>query len=456
MVNLGKVFWCKNFYQLNYIDVISIFMRNLEISLGYEHDEYAWVDNSYPPTMKINLDSLNKDADEYKEEDKIEQYNTLNSRECILFLILHETMHIYLKHFNRVPNNCNYLLWNYATDCEINEILFKYVKDISMKKIRYSNKMITALEKEFITRDYLMDIFKIQIKSNDVAEDIYDKLVEAINKLKKDKPDLPDRLIKLINDDKMVSNAPIVSKNDDISDNQTNKELEKTNDMIDLLRNESEMEASTYNNYRETNTNSILKEINTFLNKDSQFLNIIKKSLKQYDYGLSKNDTQLSWVGYNILFMHVAYMPIKFSKVKKLNRLYLVIDESGSMGDTLLQKLIGIIYGTIKNNIKLKNMTIIHHDTDIEVTENAKDYKYNRHKTGGTSHKKVFEYLQDVIKPNDMVIFVSDLMSDIEEHWHIIESIRYKFSMIWLIEEKNHDISTKKFLEKKKQTIIFR
>jgi len=456
MIKLDKVFWCRNFYQLNHIDVISIFTRNLEIIRGFAFDAYARVGSSYPPTMEINLDSLNVDADEYKEENIISKYNTLNSREFILFLILHETMHIYLKHFSRAPNKYSKKLWNYATDCGINEILFKYLDGFSLKKIRYNDKIISEIKDIAITRRYLMTKFGVKISKKDVAENIYDKLMEAVKKHKDDEQDWLKKLNQLIGKEKNVSDTPSILDDDGLPNEQASNDLEKMNDMIDLLRDESELEASADDSAVGDTTNSILQEINAFLNKDKQFLNTIKKMLKQYDYGLSKNDTQLSWASYNKMFMHTAYMPVRFSKEKKINQLYLVIDESGSMGNTLLQKLIGIIYGTIKNNVKLKSMSIIHHDVDINVTNDIKGYEYKRCKSGGTSHKEAFKYLQDTVKPNDMVIFVTDLMSDIEEHWHIMQSIKYKFNKVWLIDKEYYSKPTKQFLDRMNQTVIFR
>jgi predicted metal-dependent peptidase len=108
-------------------------------------------------------------------------------------------------------------------------------------------------------------------------------------------------------------------------------------------------------------------------------------------------------------------------------------DESGSMSDAECAKAAGII-ADAKNYYK--KIIVLKHDTKIssinefeELDENARKMLLTRDSCGGTSHKEIFEWINEYDKKHidenriSCCIFITDMYSDIENYQHIIKHL---------------------------------
>ena len=108
---------------------------------------------------------------------------------------------------------------------------------------------------------------------------------------------------------------------------------------------------------------------------------------------------------------------------EKLGTVLFAIDESGSMGDDDVRDAIGIV---IQAKDYYKSLFVIKHDYNIgwkKLYETVDDVNIDelleRKHCGGTSHKEVFEFINDFVRrdSDNMVsayIGITDMDSDIE------------------------------------------
>ena len=150
----------------------------------------------------------------------------------------------------------------------------------------------------------------------------------------------------------------------------------------------------------------------------------LKKSLKNL-VNYNSQDYYSNWKNLNNKLRHIAKFP-KHEHIENNINLYLSIDQSGSMSDEDLGK---ILYAIKKISKQLKKITVLIHDTDIAAVYESKEvptlkelreFIGKRVACGGTSHQKVFEYLDQIkIDPDQRPIYISysDNYSDIDEYW---------------------------------------
>ena len=172
--------------------------------------------------------------------------------------------------------------------------------------------------------------------------------------------------------------------------------------------------------------------------------NSLQTALEKSDY-FSWNKPRVSLYG----MPNAPYLPSQCMDAEKYGVLIVARDESGSMSNEEVAKAAGIIADAKEH---YKKIIIIKHDYDIvsinefdELDQKAKDILLTRESYGGTSHKKVFEWVKDYfIKTRDSedaiscFISITDMESDIEENQDIIPS---KIPTIYLAPEgceKNH------------------
>ena len=158
------------------------------------------------------------------------------------------------------------------------------------------------------------------------------------------------------------------------------------------------------------------------------------------------NKTESTWVKPNIYTRHIAYLPGRKPVPQAIPIIYVMFDQSGSMGNNVIRKINYVIEYFYKKKYDINVM--IHDDStdidDVTVCEfrpgihggysdemKLNDLVSSRVKCGGTSHLGVFNlmerYIEEVSNTNkkynvQYVLICSDLYSDIEQIW-----TRYKW-----------------------------
>jgi len=133
-----------------------------------------------------------------------------------------------------------------------------------------------------------------------------------------------------------------------------------------------------------------------------------------------------TWSRLKNKYRHVAPLPATVNYENVLNAI-IVIDESGSMGDLELRKINYIIKKLVK---RVKELQVIIHDSTIVFNkkykrivdrELEKEIFSKRHAAGGTSHRDVFDTIENEyeskINEDFIVLIFSDMYSDIELLW---------------------------------------
>jgi len=450
----------KNLYQFYNKDIISFFCRKLEIVVETEGSALAWVEGDKPVIhYNCNFEISTEGVEDPKVKKSIKDTNkALTQKSSIVLTLIHEALHLYLNHAHRAPKNANYFVWNLACECEINEFLKLYGDEVkATASVNLSTDKAAKWFDAGISAQSLMRDYHISIQNTDLAEVIYDKLMAEVDELMK-------ALQKLIDsgqlsegnasDGSMSSPATVSIGKRVVTLGSYGGGLEESPDIegaVARMKKEAEYEeriGSSGNKNKGSVASSRLRELNLKITKEKRLAEILRKVVKKSDAKLSKGGSLVTWQGFNSFYRHVAKRPVTLERDKKINTLYLVVDESGSMSDTLLIKMLGIIYGTVKKSVVLSRLVLIHHDVGITVDKtNINDIKFERKNQGGTSHHEVFKYLKEKAVKDDMAIFLTDLYSDIESNWNILKSIGKKLTGIWIVEKDACYQGTKNFLK---------
>jgi len=152
-----------------------------------------------------------------------------------------------------------------------------------------------------------------------------------------------------------------------------------------------------------------------------------KKMLKKQVFEMT-NEFDSTWSSLNSIYRKKFKAPSKKFYNHKLN-IVLMIDQSGSVGDQALGKLLSLIEELDK---KIAKLDVLIFDTEIVKTFSLKDTSKitsdpqfkkalgTRYQSGGTSHYACFQYLDDMPKnelDKTIVFSFSDNYSDIESSW---------------------------------------
>lgn len=390
----------------------SIFhMLNLKYSDGNIRVYYDKDINKF--TINLNLNILNE----------------LNEEE-ILFIIVHETLHIILKHLYRLENK-DLNIANIAFDHVINRML---INDINTNKITNIKP-----PKQMILIDELMH-------ENLTSEQVYNWII--------------DNLKKSDNNKIQLKNGQIIEDKPDIDFNLNKNNSDQMNMQIQLdhlgsivktaieikkNRDKQLLQRGLYTGSLEEYISQILTPKISY---DKLFENIIYNS-KKY---ISDNK---SWMNYNKKLKTVLniYLP-GCDYDNSIDIILIAIDTSSSMSTTELKQSLGII-----NNIMeyTNELHIIYHDTKIQNIKVIKKDEFSIDDIsifkgrGGTNHTEVFDYIEKIKNQIELVIFFSDLHSNIEciynnYTWH-------QFIPYWFITPIPHKLHVLPDLNKKIITI---
>ena len=166
-----------------------------------------------------------------------------------------------------------------------------------------------------------------------------------------------------------------------------------------------------------------------------------------------KTDTShSSWASLSNTYRHIYTAPTEINEDPKV-KLIISIDSSGSMHTEDLQKLLYMIKDKSKNILECRVLIhtsaviqsfIIKHDYDLQLNPEFKTAFSVRHASGGTSHKDVFQHIQDmeIVNPEEYVYMsLSDNYSDIETFVPKFPIMK-KLSTYWLTPSDGRQLNT--------------
>lgn len=323
------------------------------------------------------------------------------------YVLCHELLHILDKHAQREEDRIHEL-WAVACDHVI-ECKLKTLSNV-IKPFKNHYNIIDKLEHEL---------------PNCTAEEAYDWLLTNRNKFTISS-DKDQKIIKL--EDSTTKKTIII--HDTLKINQLKEK--NINQFITEAR--SIFEQLNLKN-RGLNSGKMVEFISQILEIKLPWDRILEKAIKSI--ALSKTDDR-SWRIPNKYYIpHNIILPSLFEgESESLNKLILCIDSSASISTADLQKFSGVIINSTKY---FDNIQILVHDTEIEQNLSFKTQDYHEEEfkntiikqgfkgRGGTSHKEVFELIEDQFKSNidelSLIILLTDGYSDIESIYH-----RYKWT----------------------------
>ena len=178
---------------------------------------------------------------------------------------------------------------------------------------------------------------------------------------------------------------------------------------------------------------SIVEQVFNSIKVNTDWFNKIRTSFKRIVYYMT-HDYYTKWTSLNMHYRHVFKSPKKYFLDNKIE-IVLSIDQSGSMPQDSLQKL---LYLMEQEGKKVDKLTVLIHDIGISkefILQN--EYDINKHpqfkkalatryQSGGTSHRAIFQWLQNNIKDPSKTIYMSfsDNYSDIKEIWNKFPVLR--------------------------------
>lgn len=389
----------------------------------------------------------------YDEEDMKDLLNCVfNNKNDIgisflIFVYFHELQHILRKHNTSTFNN---IMLKTAQKVDI-DLYKKYTDVHKLSNIAEDYCINNALYELF---EKSGDTFKEQVQTIS-KYGMFDKKYinhnesEVLTILLKQQAD-----IKVISEDEHSMTLSIQYKNEDGSDKgdpititipkeisldpSDSKSIEKSNSNDQVVKAIADSIQNIIDAQKNKGEGSFLldedlgKSIKTniawFDKLKSNFFTIVNRKTRQ---------TLVNWSKLNNKYTHSHKSPTHKNIESTLN-IYLSIDNSGSMSNESLKKILYIIE---QKRSKINNITILKHTDVISGSiENETNPSVildflSKRDNGGTSHKCIFDYLDNNItkKDIDKSIFISfsDNYSDIEVEYNNFKNIK-KITKVWL------------------------
>ena len=337
------------------------------------------------------------------------------------FVYFHEMLHLFQRH----------LVYNKSYVNFTNNEIAKKPKN-EQKYLLEKVDEINNIGQDFYINDMLKktNMFDISFKNpffiydesyNSSSMTEFDIIKDIISNYKVKVTEVNDfiSLIEIENDDKDVPNLKYYSfKNiEDININEGNSNI-SSDDMLNEINN-------MIYKLKGSGSISILSELGIPIKVKLPWINRLQNTMERESQVRTKK-TRLSW-GKSQMFNRSFKRPgNKF--VDLHSNIYVVMDLSGSMSNEEVRKINFMLLQLNKNGADLN---LILHTSEIEeivkIERKSKRkldefVKYRKY-SGGTSHKDVFNYLDNELVKNidqkqSIVLIVSDFESDIEEIWN--------------------------------------
>lgn len=394
----------------------------------------------------------------------------------LMFLLFHEANHRLLMHTKRAkekdPN-----LYNIAADMEIHNMFYVY-NELMKHNNKYSSSLIYQMTKNYVV-DFLFKKTDINKQEGLFEEEFLQNTAEEIYSM-------------LQNSSKIEESEFEIQMNSEISSNSNNSNSSNSNNGVKIKVKKITYKSPSKKEYTTTIIESPEKSINdnesdeTEKNKETAAMtrktlmeNNLQKEIekcenenKKFQRGnlsekckiflkkllhvkvdwkkILRNSLQtalekseyFSWASPRTSLFGLQnnlYLPGQIDDECAYGTVIIARDESGSMTDEECKKAAGIIADSKEH---YKKIVLIKHDVKItsvneieELDDEALKILLKRDTVGGTSHKKVFQFIRDYEKNNkeneriSCCIFITDMMSDIKQTQDIIPSYIPK---IWL------------------------
>lgn len=401
----------------------------------------------------VNIDIKFKGLEE--KEKIVEFFKSDMGIVYLVFVYLHEVQHILRKHTtknfdalmmniirkhlgNTPQNQFHHNLINIAEDYAINYSIFSYIESSRDYRVFLPD----------IKSAYLYDkkYEEAQNSEMEILEDLLNQSKDLISKMKqigsqnfitdKDGNNKPfenhsDNF--KADKDGNEQNGKSDEENEDGNGNYNYAEEMIKDQLAQGLANSLEEQIAKQKGNESFKLNSLIENstktnVMWFDRLKTNYYNIVNRRTKKYTS---------NWSNLNAKMRHIYKSPRRVNLEETLD-IVLSIDNSGSMSIESLSKMLYIIEQKVK---KINKLTVLAHDTDIVgILENEKnpktilDFVKKRHGGGGTSHKAVFNYLDNNKKKlgkNVIYISFSDNYSDIETEYFKYNFIQ-KVDKIWL------------------------
>lgn len=378
----------------------------------------------------------------------------------VLFVYLHEVQHILRKHTTPSFSHMMLSIIRKHSDKYIREAghQFELINIAEDYAINYSLEELFEQNNSY--RNFMQDIKNTGMFSDEYKKQQLNEM-QILEDLLKNQNDMLDKIEDLGNGTSLVEdgdgNKKVIFKRagGDPSDNKDG-EGEKDNEGNGKKSNQQKIEDTELSEKQQNElANSLSTHIDNTKKSNGSFSmgESIEKSIKTNVVWFDKLKTNLynivnrrtkkytaNWSNLNSKMRHIYKSPVKKNIDDRLD-IVLSIDNSGSMSIESLAKLLYIIEKKVS---KINRMTVLAHDTEIVgILENEKsakkilDFVKERKAHGGTSHKAIFEYLDDnkkKLSSNIIYISFSDNYSDIEQEYNNYNLIK-KVDKIWLNSE---------------------
>ena len=347
----------------------------------------------------------------------------INSREIIAnaaFTYLHEALHILNRHYDFYLNRTyEAIIQEVRPDIESTEMhdLLNYAFDYWINAFLIENAANNSIISHYKDSNNFASLYDPELSPAKLTQqEIVRKLALEAEICKNDIPGVGHQVTIQINGNSSStlyvngSHAPATQGTTETPHEQ------EINEVLDSTRQQ------LLDKTRGTNNSGTLKNLGVSYEVPVDWFNHLKSSLFNVVQRYTNRSDQ-TWSKLKNKFRHVATLPGRIYYDKSLAAV-ISIDQSGSMSDDDLRK-INYVVGELAK--KAQFIEVLLHDTSVASRERFVGFKQmeitkfitNRVACGGTSHREVFEIVDEIQKdnPKTKLIYLSfsDNYSDIEQ-----------------------------------------
>jgi len=358
---------------------------------------------------------------------KLVHNNGKHFQNMVAFVYLHEAMHILMKHFDFYLNQVYYqIVRNIRPEFDEEQIseLLNHAFDYWINAYLLENAKSSTPISSFRTSGDFSGLYDPNLSPNNNNMTQQEIVIKLAEEAKFEKQEILDGNGEVwgtattitINGNRSTSielegNHQIDSSNIDESDGNT-QEIDEvlSNTRQDLI--EKSKGANGQSTFRELGVDCSVP-IDWFKYLKSSLFTLSQKYTQHYDQTWSKLKNKMR---------HIAPMPGRIHYEKEM-AVIVSIDQSGSMSDSDLEKINYVVSQLAKKSVFTE---IILHDTKVaerkrftgKKFKGIREFVTNRVACGGTSHKEVFEVIDQIKNESKtrklIYLSFSDNYSDIE------------------------------------------
>jgi len=369
-------------------------LTRAKIQLQQEKPFFAYLIMNMKFTEKKDIDSIGVDSfgNCYYNDDFI---NKLSENE-IKGVLAHEVLHIVLEHLDR-SENLNHQLYNVSADLCVNDMLIE--NDFYL----YSGVLIPR---------YHNYTFNNSDGTEIVVEDINKKTANQIY----------EELLKQIKDDKKAQNGLEEKRFDEHIKGKKNLSKEQKREIKNKWK-QAVSEASAYARQKGNLPDGLGIFIDGLLNEKVNWKTLLYKYLTRtipHDYSYNRPSKRS--------FASGVYLPIM---KREAIEIVVSLDTSGSIQNGELKEFMSEINGIAKsfNNLSMKLIVCDSEIKDIYTIGNGDSDEIGKLRIrggGGTSHKPVYDYINENLPNTRLLVNFTDGYTD-------LDSLDETINTLWVI-----------------------